>query len=186
MVEITSELQRTLDLQASYTAQEHLCMGSTPDFPKDRPFFLFDGKLTKIPMDRQPYIPQGVIYRQLPLKRAIEVRKEEGFFISRGMGSRLGLGDKAVAIKFEELDPKTGETLQNPTILGVYDDETKQVTQVEGRDLNKEFYDEVKKIRETATFGELMDLILNPRPKDVGKEFEEFIIEEDEGESTRV
>lgn len=50
------------------------------------------------------------------------------------------LKGKMLALSIEPLDPETGVTIRDPRILGVWDEENRKIVQLEGRDLNREWY----------------------------------------------
>lgn len=75
------------------------------------------------------------------------IRAAMKFNVSAGL-SLLGEGTmndpalkfKSLAFSLEPIDPVTGNTLNDPKILGVYDPEKDEVIPIDGRDLNREFY----------------------------------------------
>ncbi len=111
------------------TPQEHIMLGSTPPVdPKN---------------DEEWYIPTGVLMRRLSIKMAMEGRKELGHLESGIMAGLIGLKNERISLGLQDLDPKTGKTLNDPEILGVWDDKNKVVREVKDRDLTRELFDKL-------------------------------------------
>lgn len=111
------------------TPQEHIMLGGTPAVdPKN---------------DEEWYIPSGVLMKKLSIKQAMERRKELGHLESSLMASVIGIKGQILSFKLQDLDPKTGKTLEDPKILGFWDDKNKVVRKVEDRDLTRELFDKL-------------------------------------------
>ncbi len=81
-----------------------------------------------------------------------------------------------IAVSLEPLDPKTGITVRDPRILGVYDKETDTVRQIPGRDLNKEYY------RHLKTWTEVPRESDNPQPWDYVRDGKSYLETESSGD----
>lgn len=86
-----------------------------------------------------PYTPIGITKGLLTIPEAQKNRKEGKYLLSRMLETVLGLPERAV-IGYEDLDPVTGETTQDPKVLGYWDEKNENVITVEGRNLTAETY----------------------------------------------
>lgn len=111
-----------INQQDFLTAQELWFTGGTPDITPKK--------------EEDWHIPQGVLRGVLTIKEAIEERKTmhyESFMLS----AILGIQDKSLSMGFAELDAETGQTVNDPEIIGLWDKEEKKVVDVPGRDLTQ-------------------------------------------------
>lgn len=124
--------------RATYlTPQEHISLGSTPDSVETVDYVTPEELETF-------YTPEGVTSKELTIEKAIEGRKALGYVGSATLASLLGFDKNAVLlIKLADLD-ETGKTRQDPTILGVLDDETQEMIDTSGRDLTEELYEKYR------------------------------------------
>lgn len=114
------------------TAQERWFVGNTPEY--------FPQK------ENEWYIPQGVLKGVLTIREAIEKRTTmhyESFMLAMV----LGFKDKSLSIGFAEIDGETGQTVNDPKIIGLWDKDKEKVVEVPGRDLTKEAYDKFKELK---------------------------------------
>lgn len=111
------------------TAQERVILGATP--PTD----------TELGTPADWYRPQGVLKQELSLEEVIDRRRELGDYITSAiMESVLGVG-KPIVLELAKIDPETGQTLEDPKIIGLWDKETKTVIKPdEGSRLTREVY----------------------------------------------
>lgn len=91
------------------------------------------------------HTPVAVLDKKFTVEEAQEARRELGFFLNPHAAPMLGLKGR-IAISFEDLDPKTGETLRDPRVLGVWDQEKERVVPVPERDLTAEFRVRLKEL----------------------------------------
>lgn len=94
------------------TLQEHMWIRSSPiSIPKTK---------------EQWYIPDGVIRGKITLQQAIIEREARGFVET--MGDPLGITTpgrrEAMVISLEKINEETGQTENDPRILGIMDDES--------------------------------------------------------------
>lgn len=127
------ELNKDLMYQYVETPHEHWILGSSnPHQGSTNP--------------REWHIPVAILDNRFTIEEAREARRELAFFISQNLSSFL-LGIKGrIALSFEDLEPETGETIRDPQVLGIWDEEKKEIIPVPGRDLTSELRAELKKL----------------------------------------
>lgn len=83
------------------------------------------------------YIPQA-LSQGMSIEEVSKIRKE-----LKLMPSIVGysIGEKLVAIDLKDIDPKTGKTIEDPEILGTWDNNTEEINNKDlGHDLTRELY----------------------------------------------
>lgn len=112
-----------IKLPSLLTLQEHCIIGS------------LDPELEKA---GKWHTPVGVLRGKITVYEAIKERERLGFFEGGALCEYyLHLPD--VAIRLEAIDPKIGETVSDPTVLGALNEDGK-IVKIEGRDLTRELY----------------------------------------------
>lgn len=109
------------------TPQEHNWIASSSGF-----------KPTK---EEEWFIPDGVLRGKITLEDAVFERQAKGFVES--MLDPLGIitrgTSEAMAISLEDIDTETGQTKDDPKILGIVDDDSIKPEPVIDRNLTQEF-----------------------------------------------
>jgi hypothetical protein len=109
---INMEKGETLKKGDILTPQEHIWMGSSPGFTPIK--------------NEEWYIPDGVLRGKITLKEAIEERK--GISYTEIMIDPLGIithgSSEAMAMSLEDIDERSGQTKDDPKILGIIDDDS--------------------------------------------------------------
>lgn len=131
-------------LDGESTSFEHMMVGGSArdTIPLDgsekainlihTPRNIVDGKSTPEKMNQ--YRPEGGFYVFNPMAL--------GFFTDFKevkMKDDPELDGVMIAVSREPIDPESGIAIRDPKILGVYDKETGEIKQIEGRDLNHEW-----------------------------------------------
>lgn len=102
------------------TPQEHLLVGSSPTF-------LLDFQLQDNPVVPNGfYIPEGIQFYGFSFNDIREARLRERYFASQKSWV-MGLGPHLLAFSYPDLDPSTYMTLEDPRILGLIHESTKQL-----------------------------------------------------------
>lgn len=110
-----------------FTPQESLFIGSTPE--------------KELLLGDQRYIPQGISIRQLSIEEAIQLREKKDYQDNSLLAAFLGIKDGALRMKFGQLDPLTGKTLEDPKIIGVVDFKSHILTRYNEADkITKDLY----------------------------------------------
>jgi hypothetical protein len=88
---------------------------------------------------RDYHTPIPILEGRFSIDQCQRMRKKIGFRV-QSAPPWMNLNYKDIAISFEDLDPVTGVEVRDPRILGLYDKETNQITEIKGRDLTKDYY----------------------------------------------
>lgn len=119
-------MEKTVVMHDIQTAPELLLAGST---------------LEVVPVKEEDWHkPQGVLIEVLTIEEAIKQRKAVGHFESGMLSSILGFEDKSVSVGFSDIDENTGMTHEDPKIIGLWNEERREIEKIEGRDLTQEAY----------------------------------------------
>lgn len=126
-----AQQQEFIDPQLLMTPQEHLLTGGTLENDPEE--------------ERGWHIPVGVQKGRISIQQAADARRRLGVFRT-GLGRSLKLPNNVLAIGYQDLDLITGETVADPTVLGIYNvNEEKKYREVVGRDLTRELYEIFRK-----------------------------------------
>ena len=91
------------------------------------------------------HTPISVVRKKKTVEEANQLRSRlEYMIVAPQIFSLDPIGNTRVAVSLEELDSATGATVRDPKVLGVVDQEPNTIKEIEGRDLNKEFYLKLK------------------------------------------
>lgn len=115
------------------TAQEQRLQGISPDYDT-------------VAKPSDFYVPQGVLRGQISIQQARDIRTKRGY-ITTMVWLNFGPG-YSTALKLEDLDPETGMTLKDPTVLGAYRSSEGRIATYPERDLTAEFN---QAVREAST-----------------------------------
>ncbi|MBI1919213.1 hypothetical protein HYS29_01350 [Candidatus Microgenomates bacterium] len=102
-----------------------------------------DQGLWQNPKGDEWYIPEVVLFAPIKrgevIKSANQARSERGFFKCR-VGNLVGFPGAQLAISFQQLDKKTGQTFEDPIVLGVCNNSERGYSEIEGRNLTEELF----------------------------------------------
>lgn len=126
-------MKNTIDVEDLQTAQEYWLIGSTPEVRPSE--------------ERDWYIPQGVLRGVLTIEDAIKLRKAVGHFESGMLSTILGFRDRPISVGFSDINRETNMTLNDPKIIGLWDEDKLAIVKTEGRDLTQEVYRKFRELK---------------------------------------
>lgn len=112
---------------------------------------------------RQPYMPIGVARGLLTPEEAQKIREDVGFYSGYSLQGKLRLPGEVV-MSLEKLDPNTGETKQDPKVLGYWAENTGEIVEVKERNLTAEVY---RILREQEEDSPILKHFLREKPNNV-------------------
>lgn len=124
------------------TPQEHLIVASSAPFQTEPPKIYIP--LTILEAPEIPHVRAALIINARKIRHVLRVYR------SGIVGSSIGIDD-VLTFSLEDLDPVTGQTLRDPGVLGIWDDKTRTVREVRGRDLNGEFYERLLELNKNSS-----------------------------------
>ncbi len=121
-------MEKHIALADLQRAQEHSFMGGPPERNPMKP--------------EEWYKPQGVLTGVFTMDEVIKARKKLGHFKFGLFNELLQIADRRqVSVGFSDIDEKTGMTLDDPKIIGLWDEGKGEIVKVKGRDLTQEAYE---------------------------------------------
>lgn len=119
------------------TPQEHLFVGSTPEVEPKK--------------DNEWHIPELVTLGRIGIDEANRKREDIFHIKTSIMAATLGFENKSLIIKLQGLDPETGQTVADPEVIGIWDDNKRQMAEIEtdNLDLTKKLFDKLHTYSET-------------------------------------
>lgn len=111
------------------TPQENLLLGGIPMVEPEK--------------ESDWHIPECVAREGVSIRVASRRRMDLGHMETSIMAMALGIEKKSLIMGLQELDPKTGQTIADPKIIGIWDDTQKEIIE-DNRDLTKKLFDKLR------------------------------------------